>query len=381
MLIKGKVLYAHRSHSGIVYCAVWSPDGKYIASGGGCTEVQIWKAFNDQHIRTYDARVGHTIAVAWSPDSSRIVSGYHDGTVAVWEVTTGNTLFTYQNKAGEASHIAWSPDGQYIASSGYEYDCVLLQIWNVANAENSVTYRLQEGIYSLAWSPNGTWLAAGGDDGAVRLWNPHTGELVHTYRGSTSQGRAYVNALAWSSDSHYLACANTHVNFYAQNSTDVEVWDIQTSYWNSFLKIVRDGSSLKSSVTRVLLPMTTRNDRSISIIMRAISALMRYGSMSKEVMRVTNRMPESAKVTVFRLVPTLQNKSQVFKLFNSVPGDGFRSETLAEFPGKRREYVPAIEPAMRPIDQCFCMWFLAARKLDIDHMPDMPAISGKNFAA
>jgi WD40 repeat protein len=75
-----------------VLCLAWSPDGKYLASGGGDTQaadgnnqIQIWDATTRQHIRTYNgSSISYISSVCWSPDSTRVVASGEP--VQIWQV-------------------------------------------------------------------------------------------------------------------------------------------------------------------------------------------------------------------------------------------------------------------------------------------------------
>jgi eukaryotic-like serine/threonine-protein kinase len=75
----------------VVRAVAWSPNGKYIASGGNDGSVQVWDARTGVRTVTYTVHQtpGHqntaVKAITWSPNSTRIASGGEDRTVQVWQ--------------------------------------------------------------------------------------------------------------------------------------------------------------------------------------------------------------------------------------------------------------------------------------------------------
>jgi len=64
--------------------------------------------------------------VAWSPNGKYIASGGADQTVQVWSAQTGSTLLTYPMQDTTVVTLAWSLDGTHIASAGLSQ---LVQVW------------------------------------------------------------------------------------------------------------------------------------------------------------------------------------------------------------------------------------------------------------
>jgi len=135
-------IWGYQGDSAYVYGLAWSPDGTRLASCGikpivlfaSNGGVRIWNAANGQRVLTY---TGHSQSVdlwalAWSPDGKYIASGGTDQIVQVWDAITGDHLLTYTGHLEQRRNpfdstvspyaitaLAWSPDSTRIASGAY----------------------------------------------------------------------------------------------------------------------------------------------------------------------------------------------------------------------------------------------------------------------
>ena len=70
-------------------------------------------------------QTGHTadvLSVAFSPDGRYIVSGGLDNTVRLWERETGKQVRIFEGHTSWVFSVAFSPDGRYIVSG--------IVVWN-----------------------------------------------------------------------------------------------------------------------------------------------------------------------------------------------------------------------------------------------------------
>ena len=130
-----------------------SSGGKFIAIGSPTGTVQVIQAISLALVFIHSGHTGPVSALAWSPDGRWLASGGEDGMVHVWNATTGDPVSIVQSRRREAntdvcidamsgkspsplqghgapvSLLAWSPDSRLLASaSGHE-----VKRWNIRN--------------------------------------------------------------------------------------------------------------------------------------------------------------------------------------------------------------------------------------------------------
>src|SRR6266699_2778897 len=164
----GTTFFVYGGHSDFVSAVAWSPNGRYIASGGWDNTVQVWDVNNGTNYRTYTRHSDFVSALAWSPDSRYIAVGGSNRWIDVLNAKKGNLVLTYYGHDNVVNTLAWSPDSRYIASGDRDH---IVQVWQAKTGSILVTYRgHSDNVDALAWSPDGRLIASGSWDHTVQVW-------------------------------------------------------------------------------------------------------------------------------------------------------------------------------------------------------------------
>ncbi len=163
--------------SGKINSVAFSPDGKYILSGGSQNNISmentlsLWDVVTGKDLRRFDGYNECVNSVAFSPDGKLAISA---GTLTVWELATGKVLSRFEDNCAP---VAFSPDGRFILSGSYQNDNTYENTLTLRDVATGNEVRRFEGhsgrVNAVAFSPGGRYILTGGWE-AIRLysWEP-----------------------------------------------------------------------------------------------------------------------------------------------------------------------------------------------------------------
>jgi hypothetical protein len=86
-LATGQPLRTFVGHSDRVCALAYSPDGRFIASGGEDGIIKIWDPLSGRELRTLRGHRGGILTLAYSPNGRLLTSACWDKTVKVWDAS------------------------------------------------------------------------------------------------------------------------------------------------------------------------------------------------------------------------------------------------------------------------------------------------------
>jgi WD40 repeat protein len=227
----GREVFVCRGHTDLPNALAYSPDARYLVSGGGDRGVKVWDARSGQEAFTLHGHTSGVVALAFHADSRRLASCAYDSEVRVWDVSEPPEGWVLHTAANHARSVTFDASGGRVAfvqtdknisvggPLGSEGDTRRLgpspEAVTVRDATTGkVLLDLKGRAWAVAWSPDGNRLAAAANND-IRFWDTRTGTEQGLLRGHT----AMVTALAFSPDGKRLVSAGDKT---------VRTWDIST---------------------------------------------------------------------------------------------------------------------------------------------------------
>jgi WD40 repeat protein/transcriptional regulator with XRE-family HTH domain len=208
----GKLMLVCQGHTNWVRSLSFSGDGQTLASCGADHTIRLWNVADGVCLKTLIGHEHEVFSVVFSPkDNHLLASASGDRTLKVWNTFTGTCLQTLTGHTDWVRSVTFSRDGQTLASASADHT---IKLWTLPGQCLRTLKGHDSWVRSVAFSPDGKCLASGSGDGTVKLWNWTIGECLQTYAGH----RNSIYAVAFSPQGILASGSGDYT---------VKLWDIQ----------------------------------------------------------------------------------------------------------------------------------------------------------
>ncbi|KAM6919258.1 cell division cycle protein 20 homolog [Xenentodon cancila] len=172
-------IFTLTTHSQEVCGLKWSPDGRYLASGGNDNLVCVWPRVQEggvgndsQLVRCWSEHQGAVKALAWCPWQSNILAsggGTSDRHIRIWNVNSGSCISALDTQS-QISSLVFAPNYKELVSAhGYAHNNVV--IWKYPSLTKVAELNGHEDrVLNLILSPDFSTVATIAGDETIRLW-------------------------------------------------------------------------------------------------------------------------------------------------------------------------------------------------------------------
>lgn len=189
-----------------IHSIAFSPEGKWIVTGGNDHETRLWDLGSGAGAENLDMGEAEVLnsnpLKAAGPDGLWVGDGRRLGSIKLEAPETGTVARRFSGPPGAYLRLIASPDGKRLAAVSWPRN---LFVARLPEGQWGPSWRISEGtVGPIVFSPDGRWLASGGDDNVVTVRDAESGEARAVLRGHREQ----LVALAFTADGQTLASSS-----------------------------------------------------------------------------------------------------------------------------------------------------------------------------
>lgn len=156
-----------RGHTGRCPMVAASPDGETVASCSIDGTIRVWSARDGSPRGVYTVSPPQSIrAICFTPDGRYILSGGDGTRISIWDLSEQRSAGVMDGSDHDVFCIKVSPDGRFAVTTTRGG---AVQLWSLARKRNLVTLaRDESAVFAACFTPDGRAIAFGGESGCVQ---------------------------------------------------------------------------------------------------------------------------------------------------------------------------------------------------------------------
>lgn len=164
-------------HSDTVVSLDFSPDQKYLASGGADKFLRVFDLATGKQVKAFEGHTHHVQGVSWEHNGRTLASAGADKVVKVWDFVSGEQRKTIEGHAKELTSIHFiGYSNEALISAGDNRVRIIRDDGNEVRSFSG----MNEFVSGADITPDGKTVIAGSLDGILRIWNGVNGEALMT---------------------------------------------------------------------------------------------------------------------------------------------------------------------------------------------------------
>ena len=186
-------------HSGGINAMILTPDRKMLITASSDKTIRLWNLAQSRQVLVLRGHETPIYALAIAPDGRTLASGGRNGTIRLWDLSRGVQLRALSGHNDRVLSLAFSPDGKTLASSSNDRT---LRFWNTFPGEEVKSFTdlatpVSHLVYVVDTPPErpeaGKIVQLMGTTQSILVWQPETGDRLHSLWGSRSPISAFTS--------------------------------------------------------------------------------------------------------------------------------------------------------------------------------------------
>lgn len=210
-----------RGHSGKVYSASYSPDGKLVLTGSEDKTARLWDAASGTLVRELKGHTKGLESAIFSPEGDLVLTASDDGTARVWETDSGQVVTVLPTQKDVIWNAAFSPDASRVVTADKDGTS---EIWETRTGRLIAELEHVDHVHGVLWatfSPDGKLVVTASADGTAHVWDAASGSSIAQLGDeAVPQSQEAVWYASFSPDSRLVVTAHEDRN--------ARVWDAET---------------------------------------------------------------------------------------------------------------------------------------------------------
>ena len=197
--------------SAYVMKCTFSPNGKFVASGGLDNVCSI---YNIENLIGWECRA--PVAELWQHegfvsgidfvDDNQIMTASGDSTAILWDIERQTAKTTFAGHTGDIYDLCMHPNKTVFVTAAVD---ATAKIWEIRAAKIGAIYTFtghDSDLNCCRWFPNGYdfMFATGGVDDKIRLWDWRSKQQLNVYAHGDESNYGTVHSIDFSKSGYYL---------------------------------------------------------------------------------------------------------------------------------------------------------------------------------